>query len=203
MKAGSVTVGTKHIDLEAFTGVVVESQMTEYTRESIQRRADGTGYYTQYSTSYWNKFRVRNAEGKEWELEVLRTVATVTRGDQVTLFWGMVNGKESDWLSVYNHSTEHLGFVTATLAKLAGPPLFAAMLVICAIIQFFALFGMVQMSLSAWLTFLIFCAPWVWVFNRRAAIKKAVRDAIPQPGQLQPVTPNAAPLRAEDREIRI
>jgi hypothetical protein len=200
-KAGSVTVGSKHIDLEAFTGSVVESQMTEYTSSQLQSRSDGSTYRT-YSTSYWNKFTVRNAEGKEWELEVLRTVATVTRGDQVTLFWGVVNGKESNWLSVYNHSTDHLGFVTQTLGKLAGPPLWLAMLIFCGVIQFFALFGMVQMSLSAWLTFLIFCAPWAWVFNRRAAIKKAVRDAIPR-GQIQPLSTDKTPPVAQDNHIRI
>lgn len=200
-KAGSVTVESKQIDLQASTGSVVDSQMTEYTSSQLQSRSDGSTYRT-YSTTYWNKFRVSSAEGTQWDLEVLRTVATVTKGDQVTLFWGVVNGKESDWLAVYNHATTHLGFVPPTLAKLAGPPLWLAMVIICAVIQFFALFGMVQMSLSAWLTFLVLCAPWAWVFNRRATIKKAVQDAIPR-GQLQPLTPNGPPPRAQDSEIRI
>jgi hypothetical protein len=198
----SVTVGSKKIDLEAFTGIVVESEMTTYTRESTQTRSDGS-HYRQYSTSYWNKFRVQGAGGKEWSLEVLRTVASVTKGDQVTLFWGVVSGKESDWLSVYNHSTEHLGFVPQTTAKLAGPPLYTVMLFGCGVIQFFALFGMFQWSLSAWFAFLLFSVPWAWVFQRRATLKKAVRDAIPRPGQAQPLTANAPPPRAPDREIRI
>ena len=126
---------------------------------------------------------MRGANGKEWSLEVLRTVASVTKGDQVTLFWGIVGGKDSDWLSVYNHSTEHLGFVGQTTAKLAGPPLYTVMLFGCGVIQFFALFGMVQWSLSAWIAFLLFSVPWAWVFQRRATLKKAVRDAIPRPGQ--------------------
>ncbi len=200
--AGSVTIGAKHIDLEAFTGIVVDSQMTSYTREHIQNRPNG-GYSRQYTTSYWNKFTVRGADGKEWGLEVLRTVASVTKGDQVTLFWGLVNKKESDWLSVYNHSTEHLGFVPQTTAKLAGPPLYTVMLFGCGVIQFFALFGMVQWSLSAWIAFLLFSLPWAWVFQRRATLKKAVRDAIPRHGQAQPLTANAPPPRAQDREIRI
>ena len=41
------------------------------------------------------------------------------------------------------------------------------------------------------------------VFQRRATLKKAVRDAIPRPGQAQPVTADAPPPRAQDREIRI
>jgi hypothetical protein len=199
----SVTIGSKQIDLEAFTGSVVDSQMTSYTREHTQNRPDG-GTSRQYSTSYWNKFRVRSAEGKEWSLEVLRTVASVTKGDQVTLFWGVVDTKESDWLAVYNHSTDHLGFVPQTTAALAGPFLHQALLFGCGVIQFFALFGMVQWSLSAWITFLVLCAPWAWVFSRRASLKKAVRDAI-RPGQVQPLTPNAPPPRAQaqDNEIRI
>jgi hypothetical protein len=127
----------------------------------------------------------------------------VTKGDQVTRVWGIVNGKESDWLSVYNHSTDHLGFVPQTTAKLAGPPLYPVMLFGCGVIQFFALFGMVQWSLSAWFAFLLFCGPWAWVFQRRATLKKAVRDAIPRLGQAQPLTTNAAPPVAQDREIRI
>jgi hypothetical protein len=149
---------------------------------------------------------VRGAEGKEWELEVLRTVVTVTRGDQVTLFWGVANGKESNWLAVYNHATEHLGFIAATLNKLAGPPLWAVMLSFCGVIQFFALFGLVQGSLSAWISFLLFCGPWAWVFQRRGAIKQAIRDAIPRLSQAQPLTTNGAPparAEAHDNQIRI
>jgi hypothetical protein len=53
----------------------------------------------------------------------------VTRGDKVTLFRGIADGKETDWLAVCNHSTEHLGFISQPLSKLAGPPLYQVMLV--------------------------------------------------------------------------
>ena len=87
-------IGGKQIDLEAFTGTVVESEMTWSTRET-STPARWLATTARYSTSYWNKFRVQSADGKEWSLEVLRTVASVTKGDQVTLFWGLVNGKKA------------------------------------------------------------------------------------------------------------
>ena len=183
-----------HIDIEALTGIVIKSEMTTlHTGKAPRPVPDGSTITARSSTSYWNKFSVSGANGKEWSLEVLRTVASVTKGGQVTLFWGIVGGKDSDWLAVYHHSTEHLGFVPQTTAKLAGPPLYTVMLFGCGVIQFFALFGMVQWSLSAWFAFLSSPSPWAWVFLGRATLKKAVRDAIPRPGQVQPLTANAAP----------
>jgi hypothetical protein len=62
---------------------------------------------------------------------------------------------------------------------------------------------MVQWSLSAWISFLVLCGPWVWVLRRRWAIKQAIRDAIPRLSSPQPSTPEAPAPRARDQEIRI
>jgi hypothetical protein len=198
----SVTIGAKTIELEAFTGEVVDSQLTEYTDSHTSTDPDGRTR-RHHTTTYWNKFRVKGAEARQYDLEIRRTVATVTRGDQVTLFWGVADGKDSNWLAVYNHATEHLGYLSLDVAKLAGPPFYWAILFGCGVIQFFALAGMVQGYLTAWVTFLLLCGPWYLVFQRRRAIKQAIRDAIPRLGQVRPLTTNGAPPVAHDREIRI
>lgn len=202
--ANSVTIGSTRIDLEAVTGEVVSSKLTEYSSSQEIRRPDGsTG--RQYSTTYWTQFRVRGEAGKEWSLELQRKVVTVSTGQHVTLVWGVVDGKDSDWLAVYNHATEHLGFVSATTNKLAGPYLYQVLLFGCGVMQFFTVFGLMRGNLLAWVIFLAFCAPWVWVFRRRETLKDAVRNAIPRPGQMQPLTSDTAPpaRRQDQTEIRI
>ena len=201
--ANSVTIGSTRVDLVTFTGDVISSELTEYTSSQRVTRSDGrTGW--QYTTTYWTRFRVRGEGGKEWTLELLRKVVTVSVGQQVTLFWGVVGGKESDWLAVYNHATEHLGFVPATTNTLAGPYLYQVLLFGCGVMQFFTVFGLMRGDLLAWVMFLAFCAPWVWVFRRRETLKDAVRHAIPRPGQMQPLTSDPAPPHRQDQtEIRI
>src|SRR5262245_55260095 len=112
-----VTIGSKKIDLEAFTGAVVQSRVLEHTTHDT----DQYGRQWRRSTSYWSNFRVRNADGKEQSVEVWQSIADVSDGQHVTLFWGVKNEKATNWLAVYNHATDVLGFVPGPLHKLAGP----------------------------------------------------------------------------------
>jgi len=83
----NVTIGSKRIDLEAFSGEVTQSELIQHTNTEHSRE-DGVTR-TRRSTSYWNNFTVRHTQGTQHDVEVWQSIATVKRGQQVTLFWGV------------------------------------------------------------------------------------------------------------------
>jgi hypothetical protein len=99
---GNVRIGSRNIDIQAFTGEV-------------------NGYSTT-STSHYNKFLLANGNGQH-SIEVSEKVISISRGQKVTGFWGVVRGKDSDWLALFNHDTGKWAWFRPTRDKLAGPPL--------------------------------------------------------------------------------
>ena len=169
---GSVRIGSKNIDIQAFTGEVKDTAHTTYV-ETV-RNQNGL---SSTSTSHYNKFLLANGASQH-SIEVSERVISISRGQKVTGFWGVVRGKESNWLALFNHDTGKWAWFTPTRNKLAGPPMNQLLIVVAVFAGVFgvmALFGaspaaIVLLPLSG----LIF-----WrVQRRRKALMHAVTTAL-------------------------
>ena len=135
---GSVRIGSKNIEIRAFTGEVMDTAHTTYVNTSTNQNG-----VTSTSTSHWNKFLLASGTGQH-EIEVSERVISISRGQKVTGFWGVVRGKESNWLALFNHDTGKWAWFRPTRDKLAGPPLNQLLVIIAVfagVFGVFALFG--------------------------------------------------------------
>jgi hypothetical protein len=169
---GNVRIGSKNIDIQAFTGEVMDTAHSTYVNTTTNQNG-----YSTTSTSHYNKFMLSNTSGSH-SIEVSERVISVSRGQKVTGFWGVVRGKDSDWLALFNHDTGKWAWFRPTRDKLAGPPMNQLLVVVAVFAGVFgvmALFGaspaaIVLLPLSG----LIF-----WrVQRRRKALMSAVTTAL-------------------------
>ena len=173
---GSVRIGSKNIEIQAFTGEVMDTAHTTYV-ETV-RNQNGV---SSTSTSHYNKFMLANGNGQH-AIEVSERVISIARGQRVTGFWGVVRGKESDWLALFNHTTGKLAWFTPTRNKLAGPPMNQFLIIVAvfagvfSVMSLFGAFGSPGPATFIWLAIsaLIF-----WrVQKRRKALMHAVNTAL-------------------------
>lgn len=169
---GNVRIGSKNIDIQAFTGEVMDTAHTTYV-QTVQNQNG----FSNTSTSHYNKFLLANGSAQH-SIEVSERVIGISRGQRVTGFWGIVRGKESNWLALFNHDTGKWAWFTPTRNKLAGPPMNQLLIIVAVFAGVFgvmALFGaspaaIVLLPLSG----LIF-----WrVQRRRKALMSAVNSAL-------------------------
>ena len=99
---GYVRIGSRSIDIQAFTGQVNGS--------------------TTSSTSHYHRFRVANCRVQH-SIEVSERAISISKGQKVTGFWGVVRGHDSDWLALFNHDTGTWAWFRPARNKLAGPPM--------------------------------------------------------------------------------
>src|SRR5690348_15728768 len=93
---GNVRIGSRNIDIQAFTGTS--------------------------STSHHNRFLLSSAKGRH-AIELSERAIHISRGQTITGFWGVVRGRDSDWLALFNHDTGTWAWFTPARNKLAGPPM--------------------------------------------------------------------------------
>ena len=149
---GSVRIGTKHIDIQAFTGEVMD-------------------------TSRDNKFVLANGRGQH-AIEVSERVMSISRGQKVTGFWGVVRGRDSDWLALFNHDTGKWAWFRPTRDKLAGPPLNQLLIIIAVFAGVFGVFSLFGSPVAA-ISFLAMSGAIVWrVQQRRKTLMGAVTTAL-------------------------
>lgn len=171
---GSVTIGSKTIDLHALTGeVIISSRSTE--TETV-RDQDG-----QVRSRRWNynKFVVRAPDGSTHAAEVDTRQATVTEGDLVTLFWGVVGAEESDYLAVYNHAGGKLGVVWETRNQLATPAILRSQTVLAILALVFILAFVATSGMGSVVVVGLLVGLWYWLHQRRQQLVQAVAAAIP------------------------
>jgi hypothetical protein len=169
---GSVRIGSKNIELRAFSGEVMDTAHTTYVNTTTNQSG-----VTSSSTSHYNTFLLSNGSGQH-SIEVSERVISISRGQKVTGFWGVVRGKESNWLALFNHDTGKWAWFTPTRNKLAGPPMNQLLIVVAVFAGVFgvmALFGASPAALALLpLSGLIF-----WrVQRRRKALMSAVTTAL-------------------------
>jgi hypothetical protein len=152
---GNVQIGSRNIDIRAFTGQVV-------------------------SMSHDNKFRLSNGSAQH-SIEVNERVIAVARGERVTGFWGVARGKDSDWLALFNHDTGKWAWFRPARDKLAGPPLHRPLLIaavvagVCGVFSVLEVFG--SPAAGAPLLAISGMIFW-WVQRRRRALMSAVTTAL-------------------------
>lgn len=172
---GSVSIGSKKIDLHASTGVVISS--TQSSVEKITR--DDLGRVLKWRRWNYNKFVVRAPDGSTREAEVDTRQATVTEGEQVTLFWGVVGTKESDYLAVYKHASDKLGVVWETRNQLATPAILRSQVVLAILFLVFIVAFVATSGLMSYIVLGLVGALWYWLYRRRQTLIKAVEAAVP------------------------
>ena len=169
---GNVRIGSKNIEIQAFTGEVTDTAHSTYVNTTTNQNG-----YSSTSTSHYNKFLLSNGNGQH-SIEVSERVINISRGQKVTGFWGVVRGKDSDWLALFNHDTGKWAWFRPTRDKLAGPPLNQVLIIVAVFAGVFGvgtLFGgspaaIILLGLSG----LIF-----WrVQRRRKALMNAVTTAL-------------------------
>jgi hypothetical protein len=169
---GSVRIGTKNIDIQAFTGEVMNTAHTTCVNTATNQNG-----YSNTTTSRYNKFVLANGNGRH-AIEVSEHAIGISRGHKVTGFWGVVRGKDSDWLALFNHDTGKWAWFRPTRDKLAGPPLNQLLIVIAVVAGVFGAFSLFGSPVGA-IPFLGISGLIFWrVQTRRKALMGAVTSAV-------------------------
>lgn len=171
---GSVIIGSKKIDIHSFTGNVTSSSLSSDTETTYE-----DGQMTQHRKWTYNKFVVEAPDGSTQGTEVDTRQASVTQGELVTLFWGVVGTQESSYLAVYQHASDKLGVVWETRNVLAGPKWLYNQAVLTTIAILFLIFFIGTSGGASVVVFLMLLALWYWMFRRRQKLVKAVQASIP------------------------
>ena len=169
---GSVRIGTKSIDIQAFTGEVMDTAHSTYVNTTTNQNG-----YSNTTTSHYNKFVLANGNGQH-AIEVSERVISISRGQKVTGFWGVVRGKDSDWLALFNHDTGKWAWFRPTRDKLAGPPLNQLLIIVAVFAGVFGVFALFGSPVAA-IPFLGISGLIFWrVQKRRKALMGAVTSAL-------------------------
>jgi hypothetical protein len=178
---GVVSIGGRRITLDALTGEVVDPPRSAHVQKSAECERDTWTWIWHYNT-----FHVRTPGGKDWPVEIEERVAAVSKGQRVTLVRGIVGKKESNWLAVFNHTTDRLGYVAQTRNDLAGPLFYNLLMIVAVFVGVFALFSLAgafgESSIIALFGLIASGAYFVWVFHRRRKLSEAVEDAVKRLG---------------------
>jgi hypothetical protein len=169
---GSVRIGSKSIDIQAFTGEVTDTAHSTYVNTTTNQNGHSTT-----STSHYNKFLLSNGAGQH-AIEVSERVISISRGQKVTGFWGVVRGKDSDWLALFNHDTGKWAWFRPTRDKLAGPPMNQLLIIVAVFAGVFGVGALFSGSPAS--VFLIAISALIFwrVQRRRKALMHAVTTAL-------------------------
>jgi hypothetical protein len=173
---GSVTIGSKKIDLHAFTGEVISSSTSSETETTLNE----DGHQVKSRKWTYNKFVLRGADGSTQGTEVDTRQATVTEGEQVTLFWGTVGTKASGYLAVYKHASNKLGVVWETRNQLATPALLRSQIVLTILALVFLVAFVATSGMGSVIVLGMMVGLWYWLHRRRQTLIQAVEAAIPR-----------------------
>jgi hypothetical protein len=169
---GNVRIGSKNIDIQAFTGEVMDTAHSTYVNTTTNQNG-----YSTTSTSHHNKFLIANGNGQH-SIEVSERVISISRGQKVTGFWGVVRGKDSDWLALFNHDTGRWAWFRPTRDKLAGPPLNQLLIIVAVLAGVFGAGTLFGGSPAAILLLAISGLIFWRVQKRRKALMNAVTTAL-------------------------
>jgi hypothetical protein len=169
---GNVRIGSKNIDIQAFTGEVTDTAHSTYVNTTTNQNG-----YSTTSTSHYNKFLLSNGSGSH-SIEVSERVIDISKGQKVTGFWGVVRGKDSDWLALFNHDTGKWAWFRPTRDRLAGPPMNQLLIIIAVFAGVFGVFSLFGSPLGA-IPLLAISGLIFWrVQKRRKALMSAVTGAL-------------------------
>jgi hypothetical protein len=142
---GPVTVGSKVINLHAFSGEVVEQQKSSYTEVT-----NDNNNYQRATTTHYNKLFIKNSNGEERSIEIVDAGFSARAGSKASMIWGIKQGKEEGpYVAVVNHDTGSVHTIRKPVNDLAGPPMYNMLLIIAAIFIAVGFFNLMSGNLGS------------------------------------------------------
>lgn len=172
-KISTVTIGSRMIDLYAFTGEVVDQASSSSTHTTVHSNNQVTS-----RTDHYAQLFVRAPDGEERDLEVANMKIGVRRDHTVSLLWGIKKGRETGkYLAVYNHDTKSIHHIRKENNDVAGPPGYNMIIIVAAFVGAFGLFGTLGGDMSAAMFLLLSAGAVYWIYNRQRKLMAAVDAA--------------------------
>lgn len=172
-KLATVNIGSRLIDLHAFTGAVVDQTQASETRTTVHSNNQVTS-----RTDHYSHIFVRAPNGEERDLEVANMQIGVRREHTVTLLWGIKKGKErGPYVAVYNHDTKGIHHIRKANNDLAGPFGYNLLLVVAVFVAVFGLFGVLGGNVAAAIPLLLGGGSIYWVYGRQKKLMAEVAAA--------------------------
>jgi hypothetical protein len=174
---GAITVGSREVNLYAFTGQVVDQHRSTIT-EVVDNRNNSAMGSTTTTTSY-NKLFIRAADGEERSLEIVDKGFSVRQGSTATLIWGIPAGKEKgDYLLVLNNDTGATHVIRKACNDLAGPKFYNMLLIVAAIFIAVGVFNLFSGAIfSAIIKLGIGVGGIYWIYKGQKALIAQVQAA--------------------------
>jgi hypothetical protein len=175
----SVKVGSRAIDLHAFTGRVVDQQRSSVTQVT---RHESNSHITPGITTHtysYNKLFLRAENGEEKSLEFEDKGFTARHGERASIIWGIRAGKDvGDYLAVVNHETASFHGIRKAINDSAGPPAYNMLLIVLVIVGCVGLVDLFGGHVgSALFFFAISGAGIYWIYARQKGLLRQVRTA--------------------------
>lgn len=143
---GTVTAGSKIIDIHAFSGEVVDQEKSSYTEVT---RSNNNNYQNATTTHYTKMF-IRAPDGEERSLQIVDSGFSVRAGSKASMLWGIPKGKDKgDYVAVVNHDTGAVHTIRKPVNDLAGPPFYNMLLIVAAIFIAIGFFDLISGNLGS------------------------------------------------------
>jgi hypothetical protein len=178
-KISTTLIGSRSIDLHAFTGEVVDQSTSHHTEATVHANNQVTTSTTSYSQLF-----IRDKNGEEREINVPNMKIGVRRGTTASLIWGIKTGKDwGPYIAVYNHDTKSIHHIRKGNNDLAGPPGYNMMLIAAVIVGVIGGYGVLTGDFSSIVFLGAGCGAIYWIYMRQkklmAAVDQAARAIIP------------------------
>ncbi len=171
---GTVTAGSKIIDIHAFSGEVVDQEKSSYTE--VTR---GNNNYQSSTTTNYTKIFVRAPDGEERSLQIVDSGFGVRAGSKASFLWGIPKGKDKgDYVAVVNHDTGSVHTIRKAVNDLAGPPFYNMLLIVASIFIAVGVFDLFSGNMgSALIKAGIGCGGIYWIYTGQKNLLAQIKAA--------------------------
>lgn len=172
----TVAVGSRILDLHAFTGHVVDQQRTSVTEVTHNpNSAIGSTVHR----SQWNKVYLQAADGSERWLEFEDKGFSARPGQLASIIWGIRKGREKgDYLAVVNHENGSFQTLRKAINDNAGPPFYNMLIIVLVIVGCVGLMDVFGGHLGSALFFFAVSGGGIgWIWRRQKSLLAQVKAA--------------------------
>ncbi len=171
---GTVNAGNKIIDLHAFSGEVVDQQKSSHTEVTRDNNN-----WQRTSTTHYNKFFVRAADGSERSLEIVDAGFGARAGSKASIIWGIKRGnEEGPYLGIVNHDTGDIHLIRKPVNDLASPPFYNMLLIAASLFIAIGAYDLMTGNLGSALAMAGIGGGGIyWIFSRQKALLRQIKAA--------------------------